>query len=87
MPVRETIPGLGHAFEVRVYRFSGALHVDWWYDTRRVERATVEALAQHYPVALTELTRQVSESISGDSRADGALAALTLVDLSATDTG
>ncbi len=87
MPVRETIPGLGHAVEVRVYRFSGALHVDWWYDTRRVERATVEALAQHYPVALTELTRQASESISGDNRADGALAALTLVDLSATDTG
>ena len=64
-----------------------ALHFDWWYDARRVERATVEALAQHYPVALTELTRQASESISADNRAAGALSALTLVDLSATDTG
>jgi phthiocerol/phenolphthiocerol synthesis type-I polyketide synthase E len=87
MPVRETIPGLGHAVEVRVYRVSGALHVDWWYDARRVEGTTVEALAQHYPAALTELTRQASESISGDRSAGGALAAPTLVDLSAMDSG
>jgi phthiocerol/phenolphthiocerol synthesis type-I polyketide synthase E len=87
MPVRETIPGLGHAVELRVYRVSGALRFDWWYDTRRVERATAEALAQHFPVALAELTRQASESTSMDHEADGAVTALSLVDLSATDTG
>ena len=33
MPVREAIPGLGHAVELRVYRSAGVLHLDWWYDT------------------------------------------------------
>jgi hypothetical protein len=70
-----------------VYRFSGALRFDWWYDTRCVERATAEALAQHFPVALADLTRQASESTPMDHEADGAVTALTLVDLSATDTG
>ena len=39
MPVREAIPGLGHAVELRVYRSAGVLHLDWWYDTRRLEPA------------------------------------------------
>jgi len=86
-PVRETIPGLGHAVELRVYRSSGALRFDWWYDTRCVERATAEALAKQYPVALAELTRKASESAPAEHDADGAVSALTLVDLSATDTG
>ena len=38
MPVRETIPGLGHAIELRTYRSGGLLHLDWWYDTRRIPR-------------------------------------------------
>ncbi|OOK83899.1 phthiocerol synthesis polyketide synthase type I PpsE domain protein [Mycobacterium kansasii] len=38
MPVRETIPGLGHAIELRAYRSGGSLHLDWWYDTRRIPR-------------------------------------------------
>ena len=37
MPVRETLPGLGHPIELRAYRSSGLLHLDWWYDTRRVD--------------------------------------------------
>lgn len=82
-PVRETLPGSGRAVELRVYRFSGALRFDWWYDTRRIERAT----AQPFPVALAELTRNASESPPADHEADGAVSALTLVDLSATDTG
>ena len=40
MPVREALPGLGHAVELRVYRTSGALHLDWWYDTRGSSRHT-----------------------------------------------
>jgi phthiocerol/phenolphthiocerol synthesis type-I polyketide synthase E len=56
-PVREALPGLGHAVELRVYRTSGALHLDWWYDTRRLEPTDVEALARHYAAALMELTR------------------------------
>ncbi len=42
MPVREAIPGLGHAVELRVYRSAGVLHLDWWYDTRRVEPAAAQ---------------------------------------------
>ena len=87
MPVRETIPGLGHAIELRAYRFSNTLHVDWWYDTRRIESATAEALAQRYPAVLAELARQVNESTPVDDDADEAVEALTLVDLSATDMG
>ena len=49
MPAREMLPGLGHAIELRVYRSSGLLHLDWWYDTRRLERATVEALVRAVP--------------------------------------
>ena len=41
MPVREMLPGMGHAIELRVYRTSGLLHLDWWFDTRRLEPATV----------------------------------------------
>jgi phthiocerol/phenolphthiocerol synthesis type-I polyketide synthase E len=87
MSMRQTIPGLGHAIELRVYRFSGALRIDWWYDTRRLERKTAEALARFYPSALAELTRQASESAQADEQADAAVEALTLVDLSAKEKG
>ena len=49
MPVRDKMPGLGHAIELRVYRSTGGLHVDWWYDSRRIQRAKVEALAERFP--------------------------------------
>ena len=39
MPMRESLPALGHAIELRMYRVYGQLQVDWWYDTRRVERS------------------------------------------------
>ncbi len=64
MPVRDKLPGLGHPIEVRVYRSSGGLHVDWWYDSRRTQRAKVEALAERFPVALTELVREAMVSKS-----------------------
>lgn len=61
MPVRETLPGLGHALQLRVYRTAGSLRLDWWYDTRRLDRSTVDELAEQFPLALIELT---SEAIS-----------------------
>ena len=81
MPVREALPGLGHAVELRVYRTSGALHLDWWYDTRRLEPTDVESLARHYPAALMELTRAAlaeDEIASADED-------LALVDLSSME--
>ena len=81
MPVREALPGLGHAVELRVYRTSGALHVDWWYDTRRLEPTHVESLARHYPVALMELTRAaLAEDEIASAEED-----LALVDLSSME--
>ena len=58
MPVRETIPGLGHAIELRAYRSGGLLHLDWWYDTRRIPAATAEALVRTFPLALSELIQE-----------------------------
>ena len=44
MPIRDALPGLGHALELRVYRTSGVLHLDWWYDSRRLGPTDVESL-------------------------------------------
>lgn len=81
MPVREAMSGLGHAVELRVYRTFGALHLDWWYDTRRLEPTDVESLARHYPAALMELTRA---ALAEDEMAS-ASEDLTLVDLSSME--
>ncbi|GGM45955.1 phthiocerol/phenolphthiocerol synthesis polyketide synthase type I PpsE [Longimycelium tulufanense] len=54
-PVRLTPPGLGHAIELRCYVHNGALHLDWWYDTRRVPSELVEGLVATMPVILSEL--------------------------------
>ena len=80
MPVREAIPGLGHAIELRVYRSAGVLHLDWWYDSRRLEPAMVESLAERFSIALMELTR---EAIVEDEM-ESAGEELALVDLSST---
>jgi phthiocerol/phenolphthiocerol synthesis type-I polyketide synthase E len=82
MPVRDAIPGLGHAIEFRVYRSAGVLNLDWWYDTRRVESATAQSLADGFAKALMELTREALAEDEMDSESDE----LTLVDLSSTDT-
>jgi phthiocerol/phenolphthiocerol synthesis type-I polyketide synthase E len=83
MPVRDKLPGLGHAIEVRVYRSSGVLHVDWWYDVRRVERAKVEALAEQFPIALTALMDEAIASARAEADLGGAPPEPGLVDLSA----
>lgn len=81
MPVREAIPGLGHAVELRVYRSGGVLHLDWWYDTRRLGPTAVESLARQFPATLMELTR---EALTEDET-DSASEELALVDLSSAD--
>ncbi|WP_414686774.1 type I polyketide synthase [Mycobacterium sp.] len=81
MPVRETIPGLGHAVELRVYRSAGVLHLDWWYDTRRLDPTLVESLAGAFSTTVMELTREAVAQSEIDSASDE----LSLVDLSSTE--
>lgn len=83
MPIRDAVPGLGHAIELRVYRAAGVLHLDWWYDTRRLGSTDVESLARHFSAALIESTREALAA--GDVEEDDD--DLMLVDLSATDSG
>ncbi len=78
LPVREAIPGLGHAIELRVFRTAGVLHLDWWYDTRRVEAATVQSLADEFSRALMGL---ISEALAEDE-VDSGSDEMELVDLS-----
>jgi len=83
LAVRDALPGLGHPIELRVYRYGGVLHVDWWYDHRRASRSTIEALAEQFPATLIGL---IGEAVEGDQDNDGSDAedeALALVDLSA----
>lgn len=82
LPVREAVPGLGHAIELRVYRYSGTLHIDWWYDTRRLGRTDVESLSRHFSAALLELTNEAIAETEIESADDE----LALVDLSSIDT-
>ena len=81
--VTATVPGLGHPVELRSYRHGGVLHVDWWYDARRVPAGTVEALAQEFPGTLVAL---IDEAFAGDgdsADSDAEDEAMALVDLSA----
>ncbi|WP_373120838.1 type I polyketide synthase [Mycobacterium marinum] len=90
MPVREPLPGLGHAVEIRAYRSGSSLHVDWWYDTRRITAETATALARSFPTALSEL---IQESIAAEQEERdedekvGVIEAGALVDLSSLDAG
>ena len=80
---QETLPGLGHPLELRAFRHGGVLHVDWWYDHRRVAGDTVEMLAERFPAALIALIDEavVGDEDGADDEADDE--ALALVDLSA----
>jgi phthiocerol/phenolphthiocerol synthesis type-I polyketide synthase E len=81
MPVRETIPGLGHAVELRVYRAAGVLHLDWWYDSRRIDPARAGSLVDAFSTTVMELTREAVAESEIDSASDE----LSLVDLSSTE--
>jgi len=80
--VRDTPPGLGHAIELRVYRHGGVLHIDWWYDSRRVGSHIAEDLAERFPNLLIGL---IDDAVTGDGsdEEDDEDEALALVDLSA----
>jgi phthiocerol/phenolphthiocerol synthesis type-I polyketide synthase E len=83
LAIRETLPGLGHPLELRAYRHGGELHMDWWYDSRRVRSGTAEAFAEQFPAILIEL---IGEAVAGDedsSDGEDEDEALALVDLSA----
>ncbi|SON62539.1 Phthiocerol/phenolphthiocerol synthesis polyketide synthase type I PpsE [Mycobacterium simulans] len=85
MPLRETTPGLGHAIELRAYRSGGSIHLDWWYDTRRIAAATAEALMRNFPPALSELIQEAIAAEHEESEMVGATEAGALVDLSSLD--
>ncbi len=87
IPVRDPIPGLGHAIELRVYRHSGVLHLDWWYDARRVDAARAQALAQRFPMALRVLIEDAIEAMPEDDSYGSDRVELALVDLSTLDAG
>jgi hypothetical protein len=55
-PTHQTHPGLGYALELRVCRADGLLHLDWWFDTNRFDRYTIEELTEQFPLALFEMT-------------------------------
>lgn len=76
-------PGLGHPIELRAYRRGGALHVDYWYDRRRVPGATIEALAARFPAMLIGLVDEAVTEVVGQDASDADDAARTLVELSA----
>lgn len=81
--VRETLPGLGHAVEIRVYRLGGVIHIDWWYDRRRVGQTVAELLAQRFPAALVGLVEEAVSGPAGADDGDDDDESLALVDLSA----
>jgi hypothetical protein len=62
-PSYETPPGLGYALELRVYRTDGQLHLDWWYDTTRFDRYTIEELTEQFPLALFEMTSDAAAPV------------------------
>ena len=85
MLVSEIPPGLGHALELRVYRSSGVLHLDWWFDTRRIENATVQELMAQFPVSLAELIDESRLSTDEGDQTDEDYEEFALVDLSSLD--
>jgi hypothetical protein len=62
-PLYETPRSLGYALELRVYRSDGQLHLDWWYDTSRFDRYTVEELTEQFPFALFEMTSDAAAPV------------------------
>jgi len=48
----------GPALGVLAYRFGPVLQMDWWYDSRRLDRCTVEELAGQFRLGLIGLTSE-----------------------------
>jgi hypothetical protein len=56
----QALPTGAHALEIRVYRAARRVQMDWWYDTRRLDRYTVEEMTEQFPLALIDLTSEAS---------------------------
>lgn len=56
-------PVSGHALELRVTRRAGLVHLDWWYDARRFDRATIQEFTEQFPFALIELTSEATPPV------------------------
>jgi phthiocerol/phenolphthiocerol synthesis type-I polyketide synthase E len=83
MGVRDKTPGLGFPIEMRIYRSSAGMHVDWWYDVRRVAQATVKTMAERFPIEFEELLSEALATAPTQDEFGGAMSELGLVDLSA----
>lgn len=83
MSLRDKPSGSGHAIELRMYRSGGELHLDWWYDTRRLPASTVHLLADRLPVALRDLIADATAASGDNTELAGAMEELGLVDLTA----
>ncbi len=59
------LPSQGHAVELRMYRRGSEVQMDWWYDTRRLDRHTVEEFTEQFPLALIELTSEALPQFGG----------------------
>jgi hypothetical protein len=57
------LPSLGHALEVRAYRTAECLQMDWWHDTRRLDRSTVEELTEQFRLGLIDVTSDAAPPI------------------------
>ncbi|MGY4708737.1 hypothetical protein ACXDF8_04085 [Mycolicibacterium sp. CBM1] len=55
----------GPALGVLAYRSAGVLAMDWWYDTRRLDRCTVEELATQFRFGLIGLTSEATPVAAG----------------------
>ena len=85
IPVRDAIPGLGHAIEFRVYRHSGCC-ISIGGMTPAGSSARAEALAQRFPSALRVLIQEAIEAARRDGIGSEPVE-LALVDLSTLDAG
>ncbi|TWS19916.1 acyltransferase domain-containing protein [Tsukamurella asaccharolytica] len=81
MAVRDAVPALGTPVELRVYRTGGRMHLDWWFDQRRVSPDRVDRLAAAVTAALERLGREAVADASADVGEDE----WELVDLSGGD--
>jgi phthiocerol/phenolphthiocerol synthesis type-I polyketide synthase E len=79
MPVREAIPGLGYALELRAYRTGGVMYLDWWYDNRRVQESVVHTIAEGFATAVMDVVRA---ALAEEDAASEGEDEMTLVELS-----
>ncbi len=77
---RQALPTHGHALELRTYRGDGVLQMDWWYDTRRLEAATVDELSEQFTLALVDLTTEAAPLVDDSAEMTGAGARFAFAD-------